>query len=266
MGNVTYKDPPASMSRMIVQGQRESRPSIGLTQVRGEIYYIRPDSIIPYKNQARRSIDDVSLAELAASIESHGIIQPLQVIPSDEHKGKLEVISGERRLSAARLLGLQTVPCIILDMDKDASEIALIENIQRENLHPIELADAVFKLLEEKKPIKQSEVADHIGISKQKVAHLVAISKLPSDVKDFLLTKKDAKIGFLKTLAFLKDEHELRRRVFKSSDITPHTSVLRMSFDGKTFVCYHSRVQHLDCDAKTLLKEELLTIIASLDV
>lgn len=74
MGNVNYKKPPESMKRMVIQNAGKSRPSIGMTEVKGEIYYLSPDIIIPYKNQARREIDETALEELSLSIKTHGII------------------------------------------------------------------------------------------------------------------------------------------------------------------------------------------------
>ena len=85
MAKVKYKEPSVGMTRMIVKDDNESRPSVGLTEVKGEIYYLNPNIIAPYKNQARRDINEESLLELVSSIQSQGIIQPLQIIPSLEH-------------------------------------------------------------------------------------------------------------------------------------------------------------------------------------
>jgi ParB family chromosome partitioning protein len=266
MGKVNYKKPPESMNRMIVKPSDEGRLSIGMSEVKGEIYYLSPDLIIPYKNQARREIDEDALTELSLSIQAHGVIQPLQVIPSTIYQGKFEVVSGERRLNAARKIGLEKVPCMILDREKDSDEIALIENIQRVDLHPIELADAVAKILLDKKYGNQISLADRIGVSKQKITHLLAISRLPQDVKDFLLSKKEINISFLKKLAYLKDEQAIRERVFNSSASSKKfTSLLRLSFNGESFKFDHFKIDKLNGYELELLKAELKKLIQQLE-
>jgi len=128
----------------------------------GEYYFLSIEKLIPYQKQARRIFNEEEIQELAQTIKEHGIKSPLLVINSKNHQGSFEVVSGERRLRAAKIVGLTKLPCIIID-DNQAEEVALIENIQRENLHPIELADALAKLLDEKKHGQQIEMAEKIG-------------------------------------------------------------------------------------------------------
>ena len=111
-----------------------------------EIAFIPIDQLIPFKNQARINFDEEKLRTLTNSIEEHGIRQPLTVLESDTEIGKYEVVSGERRLMALQRLNYSRVPCIIIFDRNKAEEIALIENIQRENLHPIELGRAYSRL------------------------------------------------------------------------------------------------------------------------
>jgi ParB family chromosome partitioning protein len=265
MANVKYKKPSQGMIRMVVKSDDESRPSIGLTEVKGEIYYLSPNIIIPYKNQARRDINEENLLELMSSIRSQGIIQPLQIIPSLKDEGKFEVVSGERRLIASKKIGLDKVPCMILDRGRDADEIALIENIQRENLHPIELADAIANLME-KNQKNQSEIAERIGVSKQQISHLMAISRLPEDVKEHLIQKTDIKVNFLKKIAYLKDKDFVRESVFGSrKDEEKFKSILRLSSNGKTIRFDHFKIANLSNFEKNLLTIELKQIIEKLD-
>lgn len=267
MAKVRYKEPSVGMARMIVKAESNSRPSIGMTEVKGEIYYLSPDIIIPYKNQARKDINEESLMELASSIQSQGIIQPLQIIPSLSNEGKFEVVSGERRLEAAKKIGLNTVPCMILDRNRDSDEIALIENIQREDLHPIELADAVTNLLNGRKHGSQTEIADRIGVSKQQISHLIAISRLPEDIKTHLMQKRDLKINFLKKIAYLKDENSIREKVFQLSSIKKkYRSILRLSSNGNSFRFDHLKIDRLSSSEKALLVKELSSLIRKLDV
>jgi ParB family chromosome partitioning protein len=265
MANVRYKKPSEGMERMIIKPEVSDRPSLGMTEVRGEIYYLSPDIIIPYKNQARKDMDEVALSELAESIQSQGIIQPLQIIPSLASKGNFEVVSGERRLRAAKNIGLDKVPCIILDRDRDADEIALIENIQRENLHPIELADAVSKILEEKKYGDHKEIAKRIGISKSQISQLLAISRLPEDVKQHLLYNKNIRINFLRKLAYLKNENEVREKVFGEPHVCDaYKSIIRVSFNGDTFKFDQLKIEQLSLSEKGRLKDEMSDLIKKL--
>lgn len=266
MANVRYKQPSEGMERMIIKPEMSNRPSLGMTEVRGEIYYLSPDIIIPYKNQARKDIDEDSLAELAVSIHSQGIIQPLQVIPSLDNKGNFEVVSGERRLRAAKKIGLDKVPCIILDRNRDADEIALIENIQRENLHPIELADAISKILEEKQYGDYKEIGKRIGVSKSQISQLLAISRLPQDVKEHLLCNKSVRINYLRKLAYLKNEDEVREKVFSGSHVhSSYKSIIRLSFNGESFKFDQFKIDHLSSSEKLLLKEELSSLVKSIN-
>ncbi len=267
MAKIKYKEPSIGMTRMMIKSNDESRPSLGMTEIKGEVYYLSPDLIIPYKNQARRIINEKDLSELTSSIQSQGIIQPLQIIKSFEHEGKFEVISGERRLRAAKKLDLAKVPCMILDRDRDADEIALIENIQRENLHPVELADAIAHLLKNKKYMSQTEAAERIGVSKQQISHLLAVSRLPEDVKQYLYKKKDININFLKKIAYLRDETEIREKIFREKNYqNKYKSVLRLSSNGKDFRFDHLKLDKLSVAEKLLLKNELLNLIKRLEI
>ena len=266
MGKVTYKQPSKTMNRMVIKPTSETRPSLGMTEVKGEIYYLNPDMIKPYKNQARKDISEESLIELAESIQSNGIIQPLQVIPSVDYQGKYEVVSGERRLRAAIKIGLDKVPCMVLDREKDADEIALIENIQREDLHPIELAEAIMSLLKNRQHGSQAELARRIGVSKQQLSHLVAIARMPEDIKTHLLHNKDLKVNAIKSLAYIDNEKELRHKVFKTTDTQQQfKSFLRISFNGDAFKFDNIKVDKLSSSQKILLKDKLTELIDKLE-
>jgi ParB family chromosome partitioning protein len=265
MTKVRYKEPKGGMSRMVIEASHGSRASVGMTEVKGEIYYLSHDLIIPYKNQARKNFSEDELFSLISSIQRQGIIQPLQIIQSTEYNGKFEVVSGERRLRAAKKLGLEKVPCMILDKDRDANEIALIENIQRESLHPIELADAIALLLNEQKHGNQSDIAEKIGISKQKISHLIAISRLPMDVKECLLKNKEIKITFLKNIAYLEDEDLIRNKVFKLSQSEErYKSILRISSNGELIRFDQLKIEKLSQIEKNSLKLELNNLISKI--
>lgn len=139
------------------------------------------DDIQPNQRQPRRDFDELSLQELAASIKTSGIIQPLVVRKSE--KGALELIAGERRLKAAKLAGLKQVPIVIrrATTDRESLELALIENIQRQNLNCVDEALAYFQLIEDFS-LTQEEVADRVGKDRATVANYLRLLRLPPSI------------------------------------------------------------------------------------
>ena len=138
------------------------------------------DQIQRGKYQPRQHFDQESLQELAASIKAQGIVQPLVVRAEGAH---YELIAGERRWRAAQLVGLQTVPVVIRDLDREsAAAIALIENIQREDLNPIEEAHAFMRLIEDF-DLTHQQVADSVGRSRAAVSNLLRLLDLAEPVK-----------------------------------------------------------------------------------
>jgi ParB family chromosome partitioning protein len=139
------------------------------------------DRIIPNKYQPRERFNKEELEELSLSIKERGIIQPILV--RDTARG-YELIAGERRLRAAKLAGLQKVPVIIKNVpDEHLLEMSIIENIQREDLNPMEEAEAYNRLIEEFK-LTQEKVAVRVGKSRPSVANLLRLRQLPDDIKD----------------------------------------------------------------------------------
>ena len=133
------------------------------------------------KYQPRQHFDQQSLQELADSIHSQGIIQPIVVRPEGNH---FELIAGERRWRAAQIAGLQKIPAVIRDIDgKSAAAIALIENIQREDLNPLEEAQALMHLIDEF-DLTHQQVADSVGRSRASVSNLLRLLDLADPVKD----------------------------------------------------------------------------------
>ena len=156
-----------------------SRPGVR----RGGILYLRTDELSPNPVQPRRRFDDEALAELSESIKTYGILNPLTV---RLRSGKYELVAGERRLRAAKLAGLQEVPCILLDVNmEDASLIALVENLQRRDLDFIEEAAGINQLIR-MFGMSQEEAARRIGKSQSAVANMLRLLKLPPDVLEAL--------------------------------------------------------------------------------
>ena len=165
----------------------------GLAQLIGEQSEGTPneiavDAIRPNSSQPRTTFDDDSLQELAASIKEAGILQPLIVRPLRE--GLYELIAGERRWRAAQIAGLETVPVIVRSAGRqDSLEWALIENIQREDIAPLECARAYRRLIDEF-GLTQEEVADKVGKSRSGVANTMRLLRLPEKIQDALALGK----------------------------------------------------------------------------
>ncbi len=148
-----------------------------------EIQMARVDAIRPGRFQPRRKIDKTKISQLADSIRQDGIINPLLV---RRVAGGLELVAGERRLEAAREAGLKQVPVMIRDLtDEKAAELALVENIQREELNPVEEAEA-YQLLIRKFGLNQEQVANRVGKERATVANMLRLLKLPEAVKKHL--------------------------------------------------------------------------------
>jgi ParB family transcriptional regulator, chromosome partitioning protein len=147
----------------------------------GRKYFSCPiEEIRPNRNQPRKSFANDKLEELAASIREKGIIQPLVVLRKSDH---YELIAGERRWRAAQKAGLREVPVVIQDVSEDtALEMALIENIQREDLNAVEEAEAYHALLE-RFSLSQEELAKRVGKDRSTVANSLRLLKLPAEIK-----------------------------------------------------------------------------------
>lgn len=185
MGKVKYKESSKKFDKIVVQapiGDKKENLSRGHGAM--EVLQISVSSILPFQNQARRKFEEKDIRALANSIEEVGITTPLLVMKTPIH-GKFQVINGERRLRAAKLIKLEKVPCIVTE-DQDKSElIAIIDNIQRADLHPIELAGAYSSLVKnhgDKKTISQK-----IGVGYSAFVETLRLNELPEEIKSYLL-------------------------------------------------------------------------------
>ncbi|MEO7048023.1 MAG: ParB/RepB/Spo0J family partition protein, partial [Ferruginibacter sp.] len=141
--------------------------------------------IEPDKNQPRKNFDENALEELASSIRQHGVIQPILVRDIDKGK-KYQIIAGERRWRAAKIVGLEKIPAIIKEYNKaNRMAVSLIENIQRENLNPLEEAQAIHTLLEECY-MTHNQVAESLGRSRTTVTNLLRLLALTDKVKEMI--------------------------------------------------------------------------------
>ena len=169
---------------------------------------LRISELEPNRDQPRKEFDPAALAELADSIAAVGVIQPLIVRPIVG--GGYQIVAGERRWRAAQSAGLTEVPVIIRELsDKEVDEIALIENLQREDLNPVEEAEGYRHLMNEY-GMTQEQVASRVGKSRPSVANSVRLLELPESVLG-MLTAGDLTVGHVRPLLGLKDEETMVR-------------------------------------------------------
>lgn len=152
-----------------------------------EIVQINVDKIIPNTYQPRKYFNEEALEELSQSIKKHGIIQPLTIRKCGE---SFELVAGERRLRAAKLATLEAVPCIIVDMsDIESAQVAILENLQRENLSFIEEAEAYYNLINDHN-FTQEQIANQMGKKQSTIANKLRLLKLSSKVREVCLENK----------------------------------------------------------------------------
>lgn len=151
----------------------------------GRLQQIALDDVRPGRHQPRQNIDEKTLRELAESIKSQGLIQPV-IVRRDAGDAGYELIAGERRWRAARIAGLERIPALVRTLDEnDAAAIALIENIQREDLNPLEEASAIQQLIVQF-DLTHEQVAGAIGRSRPAVSNLLRLLELSPEVRDWL--------------------------------------------------------------------------------
>lgn len=179
--------------------------------MRNEILNLDVNSIIPNTYQPRKHFDEEALSELSQSIKQHGIIQPLTV----RKRGDIyELVAGERRLRAAKIAELKLVPCTVVEMtDTESAEIALLENLQREDLNFIEEAEAYYNLINEHK-FTQEEIATRMGKKQSTIANKLRLLKLSIEVRKLCL-ENNLTERHARALLALPNE-ELQLKVIKS--------------------------------------------------
>lgn len=168
----------------------------------GGVEKLKTALIDPKSGQPRRTFDPDALTELAESISTHGVLQPILV--RETGNGRFQIIAGERRWRAAKQAGLTEIPAVVLDRDDLAvAEIALVENLQREDLNPIEEAGA-FRSLSEEFGLTQEELSRRVGKSRSYIANATRLIELPDEVKDLVSAGK-LSAGHARTLLGLRD-------------------------------------------------------------
>jgi len=167
--------------------KEETETAAPVEQGTNAVVYININDIKPNENQPRKTFTEEKLNELAASITEHGIIQPLVV---RKNKGSYEIVAGERRWRAARKAELKEVPCIIREFtDEENMLVAIIENMQREDLNPIEEAEGLNQMIKTY-GLTQEEVSKSVSKSRPYITNALRLLKLPEEIKDFVMEGK----------------------------------------------------------------------------
>ncbi len=175
---------------------------------------LRLSELEPNRDQPRKQFSEEAIQTLADSIQQYGMIQPILVRPLGLN---YQIVAGERRWRAARMLGLDEVPVVIRDLsDEETMAIALIENLQRENLNPMEEAGGYAQLME-KCSMTQEEVAKHVGKSRSAIANSLRLLKLPEQVKA-LVQDGSLSAGHARALLGISDEKLLAETAAKAAD------------------------------------------------
>ena len=180
----------------VSRGTTATEPEIG------GIAYININDIKPNSNQPRKTFDEEKLEDLAASIEEHGLIQPIVLRKSG--KG-YEIVAGERRWRAARKIGIKEVPCIVKELtDEENMLLAIIENMQREDLNPIEEAEGLRQMIDTY-GLTQEQVSKSVGKSRPYIANCLRLLKLPPAIVEYV-ANGELSAGHAKVIAGVEDE------------------------------------------------------------
>lgn len=165
------------------------------------------NDVEPNRSQPRKHFDEAALSELAESISRHGVLQPIVVRPLSD--GGYQLVAGERRWRASRMAGLSEIPVVIKELSEaDAAEIALVENLQREDLNPIEEAEGI-QLLMSRCGYTQEQTAKVLGCSRPAVANTLRLLNLPADIRD-MVGKGALSPGHARALMGIGDEAVMR--------------------------------------------------------
>ncbi len=209
----------------------------------------------------RRAFGEAELSDLAQSIREHGLVQPVVVRPAPGHTGRYEIIAGERRWRAAQLAGLNEIPIILRDVDdRVALEIAIVENVQRSDLNPIEEAMGYQRLIEDHS-YTQADLGQVIGKSRSHVANTLRLLKLPADIRD-MLVEGVLSAGHARTLVTAADPGGLARKIVEGGLSVRQAEALAQEPQSPA----KSKSPASGKDADTLALEKLLSDVTGLQV
>ncbi|TPN83609.1 ParB/RepB/Spo0J family partition protein [Mesorhizobium sp. CU2] len=214
--------------------------------------------VSPNPKNPRRHFGDAELTDLAQSIREHGVVQPVVARPSPSQPGRYEIIAGERRWRAAQRAGLTEIPVILRDVnDRTALELAIIENVQRADLNPVEEAQGYQQLIDEH-GYTQADLGQVIGKSRSHVANTLRLLKLP-DVIHSMLVDGDLSAGHARTLVTAEDPAGLAKRIVEEGLSVRQAEALAQTPAGPTPAKAKSAPSKPNKDPDTLALEKLIT-------
>ena len=226
-----------------------------------EIVKVNLDELISNPYQPRQNFDEDALQELAASIKEHGVFQP--IIIKKSIKG-YEIIAGERRVKASKIAGLKEIPAIVRNFtDSEMMEIALLENLQRENLNSIEEALAYKNLLTNLN-LTQEKLAERLGKSRSHITNMIGLLTLPEEVQN-LISEKKISMGHARVLSKLEDKHQIKEltdRIISEGLSVRQIEELTSSeknYERKNKIVRHQEKNNEYVDLEETLKEKLGT-------
>ncbi|TPJ20194.1 ParB/RepB/Spo0J family partition protein [Mesorhizobium sp. B2-7-3] len=206
----------------------------------------------------RRHFGDAELTDLAQSIREHGVVQPVVARPSPTQAGRYEIIAGERRWRAAQRAGLTEIPVIIRDVnDRTALELAIIENVQRADLNPVEEAQGYQQLIDDH-GYTQADLGQVIGKSRSHVANTLRLLKLPDVIRDMLVDGA-LSAGHARTLVTAEDPAGLAKRIVEEGLSVRQAEALAQMPAGASSNATKPAAPAAEKDADTLALEKLLT-------
>jgi ParB family chromosome partitioning protein len=183
------------------------------TYVKGKIYKLELATLQTDPNQARKFIDPNSLNEMKVSLQEHGVLQP--ILFRQDEQGALVIVAGERRVAAAKAIGMTTIPGLY--KPDNHQEASLTENLLRENLTPVEEAEALAAVIRDK-GYNQQQLSEKIGKSQPIISQTLSINNLPLDIRDQCRSNPNISKNFLMDLAKLKTEQAIRNKFKKYMD------------------------------------------------
>ncbi len=226
-----------------------------------EIVKVNLDELRSNPYQPRQNFDEEALQELAASIKEHGVFQP--IIIKKSIKG-YEIIAGERRVKASKIAGLKEIPAIVRNFtDSEMMEIALLENLQRENLNSIEEALAYKNLLTNLN-LTQEKLAERLGKSRSHITNMIGLLTLPEEVQN-LISEKKISMGHARVLSKLEDKHQIKEltdRIISEGLSVRQIEELTSSeknYERKNKIVRHQEKNNEYVDLEETLKEKLGT-------
>jgi len=213
---------------------------LGDTQKKVETNKIAIKDLSRNKFQPRKNFNKESLEELTNSIREQGVIQPILVRPDKTNDGKYEIIAGERRWLASQNAGLHEIPVVILDVDDNKSlEFAIVENVQRQDLNPIEEAKSYQRLINDFN-YNQEKLSKFIGKSRSYIANSLRLLGLPEEVLAMLVSGS-LSAGHARTLIGLNNASEIGKKIIKRKLSVRQSEVLARQFKDKKFKLVHKK-------------------------